>query len=477
MKPLLFKLLRTMKTLLTASLALLPMLSMAQATEAISGNGQNDPSATGQIAIWPDEAYPVNADIPIVTLQEKAIYIPDDLRKMDLKSDTSKWSLKRMVSTPDVALFWAKGFGPDITQAPDLEGQNMKVDLANLMAKLQRFYDFYYNDLAFVKPGTKADKYKMMVMLDYSLEGTAYGGDYDGQIGALWIAPNRVQDKNLNCIAHELGHSFQLQISCDGEGDAWGGAGFYEMASQWMLWQVNPEWQKDEYFHLKAFSDLTHKAFLHIDNIYHSPYILELWGEKHGRDIIAELFRQGKVGEDPVMTYMQMTGLDQKGFNDEMWHNYARLVNWDIDRVRDYTRGYTDIWHTKLVDAGGGWQRVAPENAPENYGFNVIPVNVPEKGKSVTVKFRGEAGRKGYKSVNPKNAGWRYGFVAVDKNGKEHYGEMESAPKGSVTFKAPDDVEIEKLWLVVMGAPTKHWRNIDGDENTGDAQWPYSISF
>ena len=53
----------------------------------------------------------------------------------------------------------------------------------------------------------------MMVMLDYSLEGTAYGGDYDGQIGALWIAPNRVQDVPLNCIAHELGHSFQLQIS------------------------------------------------------------------------------------------------------------------------------------------------------------------------------------------------------------------------------------------------------------------------
>ena len=43
----------------------------------------------------------------------------------------------------------------------------------------------------------------MMVMLDYSLEGTAYGGDYDGQIGALWIAPNRVQDVPLNCIAHE----------------------------------------------------------------------------------------------------------------------------------------------------------------------------------------------------------------------------------------------------------------------------------
>ena len=67
----------------------------------------------------------------------------------------------------------------------------------------------------------------MMVMINYSLEGTAYGGDYDGEIGALWIAPNRVQDEKLNCIAHELGHSFQSQITCDGQGEAWGGCGFF----------------------------------------------------------------------------------------------------------------------------------------------------------------------------------------------------------------------------------------------------------
>lgn len=382
-----------------------------------------------------------------------------------------------MVSTPDVALFWAKGFGNDITQAPDLDGHNMKVDLANLMGKLQHFYDFFYKDLAFVKPGTKADKYKMMVMLDYSLEGTAYGGEYDGQIGALWIAPNRVQDKNLNCIAHELGHSYQSQISCDGEGYSWGGCGFFEMTSQWMLWQVNPEWQKDERFHLDAFSNLTHKAYLHIDNIYHSPYVIELWGEKHGRPFIAELYRQGQVGEDPVMTYKKLTGLDQEAFNDEMWHNYARLVNWDIDRVRDYTRGYTDIWHSNLENAGGGWQRIAKDNAPENYGFNVIPVTVPEAGKTVTVNFRGEAGRKGYITKNKDKAGWRYGLVAVDSEGNAHYGEMQKAKNGKVTYTAPADKKIDKLWLVVMGAPTEHWRNVDGPENPGDAQWPYSIKF
>lgn len=405
----------------------------------------------------------------------KSIYIPHELTGIDLNDPDSEWSFDRMVETPDIALFWKRGFGPNIAAAPDLDGENMKVDMANLLEKLQRFYKFFYNDLKFVKPGTKADRYKMMVMLDYSLEGTAYGGDYDGEIGALWIAPNRVQDEKLNCVAHELGHSFQLQVSCDGEGDAWGGCGFFEMASQWMLWQVNPDWQTDEYYHLEAFRNLTHKAFLHIDNIYHSPYVLEIWGEKHGLPFIAELFRQGRVGEDPVMTYKRLTGCTQSEFNDEMWQIYARLINWDIDRVRPNTRKFANQWHTALTDAGGGWQRVAPENAPENYGFNAIPLPVPAKGGSVKVDFRGEAGRKGYYTLNKDKAGWRYGIVAVDSDGGSAYGDMESAAKGSVGYTVPEDKEITNLWLVVSGAPTEHWRNIDGEENPGDAQWPYSI--
>ena len=426
-------------------------------------------------------------------IPQKLIYMPKPSAAHDSsKADddvefgwnSSKWDKSRMVATDNVVLFWAPGFGDNITTAPeyiqvrengDTIRHDMTVDLANLLAALENFYGFFRDTLQFTKPSSKAEKYKMMVMLDYSLEGTAYGGDYDGEIGALWVTPNRLKDPNLNCIAHELGHSFQSQISCDGEGAGWGGAGFYEMASQWMLWQVNPEWQKDERYHLDAFTDLTHKAFLHIDNIYHSPYVLEFWGEKHGLPFIAELFRQGEVGEDPVMTYKKITGMSQAEFNDEMFKNYCRLANWDIDRVREKTRGYTDIWHTSFIDEKNGWKRISPENCPENYGFNIIPVDVPEPGKKVTIDFKGEAGLKGYNSVNPEKGGWRYGFVAVDANGKEIYGEMHSKAKGKATFTAPKGEKISKLWFVVMGAPSEHWRNVDGPANPGDAQWPYSI--
>ena len=145
-----------------------------------------DPAEAGTVALNDEEAYCIEAEVPVMTFEGKKVYIPNDLRKMDLADPTSKWSLHRMLETPDIVLFWAPGFGDNIAEAPDYiecEGDTiagatgeagrrhvMKVDLANLLTRLQRFYNYFYNDLAFVKPGTtKADKYKMMVMLDYSL--------------------------------------------------------------------------------------------------------------------------------------------------------------------------------------------------------------------------------------------------------------------------------------------------------------------
>ena len=163
---------------------------------------------------------------------QKQIYIPEDLQGMDLQSDTSRWSLRRSVQTDDIIVMWERGFGADPANPPRLEGKPMSFDVGQLTSRVQSFYDFYRDTLQFLQPGSNAERYKMMVMVNYSLEGTAYGGTYDNRIGALWVAPNRIQDRTMNCMAHELGHSFQLQIPADGAGEAWGGSPFYEMTSQ-----------------------------------------------------------------------------------------------------------------------------------------------------------------------------------------------------------------------------------------------------
>ena len=403
----------------------------------------------------------------------KEIYIPKDLRSMDLQDPESKWSYHRMACTENFVIFWEKGFGDNLSDPPQLEGHSMKVNLKNLEEKLEHFYHYFYHTLQFAKTGSKCDKYRMMVMINYSLEGTAYGGDYDGEIGALWIAPNRVQDEKLNCIAHELGHSFQSQITCDGQGEAWGGCGFFEMTSQWMLWQVNPDWMTDEKYHWDAFKTLTHKAYLHLENIYHSPYVIEYWSMKRGLPFIAELYRQGKRGEDPVMTYKRMTGLTQEQFCDEIFDACRHFINWDFPRVWKETRPYANQYTCKLNSMDDNWYQITPENCPENYGFNAIPLSIPPTGQTVTIEFCGEADKNGFHTINADKAGWRYGILTITKDCKAVYGEMNADQFGKISYAVPENSSPERLWFIVMGAPAEHWINPNQEEK--DAQWPYRI--
>ena len=369
---------------------------------------------------------------------QKQIYIPEDLQGMDLQSDTSRWSLRRSVQTDDIIVMWERGFGADPANPPRLEGKPMSFDVGQLTSRVQSFYDFYRDTLQFLQPGSNAERYKMMVMVNYSLEGTAYGGTYDNRIGALWVAPNRIQDRTMNCMAHELGHSFQLQIPADGAGEAWGGSPFYEMTSQWMLWQVNPNWLHDEYYHFEAFRNLTHKAYLHMENIYHSPYVIQWWSDLRGRPSIARLYREGRRGEDPVMTYKRLYGLSQEQFCDEMFRGYQHLLNFDFHHARRETRPYACTFSSEVETLSAGWQQ--PVNAPEAYGFNAIKLDWMLAGgrqpRKLRLQFQGEQ--------------LRYGFVAVTADGQQSV----YSPINAGKFRVPKGTT--HLYLLVMGAPDEH---------------------
>ena len=385
----------------------------------------------------------------------KLIYIPRDLRDNDFTDPEAKWSYARMAYTDDIVVFWEKPFGPDLSKAPDLEGKPMTVDLQNLIGRVQAFYDFYRDSLEFILPGSKAERYRMMVMLNYSLEGTAYGGDYDGEIGALWIAPNRVQDKKLNCIAHELGHSFQSQIICDHTGEAWGGGGIFEMTSQWMLWNVNPTWTKDENYHWQAFRKAFNQRFLAGENIYRSPYVLEYWSMKHGLREMGRLFRAGRRGEDPAQTYMRLHRLSLDQMNREMADCYSRLVSFDFPRVKEL--------HRDMVGQLVGQEPMG------TWGFNVI--EVPRTAKKV--KFQSLA--------TDENASFRYQLVGIDKDKDAHYYGIQEADKQTLKVQAGADVE--KLYLVVVACPRTEYKpqrfnpyhRRTGEEK--ETEYPYKVKF
>lgn len=378
----------------------------------------------------------------------KDIYIPADLKDNDFTNNDSQWSYYRMAYTPNVVCFWEKGFGDDLSKAPDLDGHKMTVDIDNLLSRVEYFYQVYRDMMKFTLPDSKSEKYRMMVMLNYSLEGTAYGGSYDDVIGALWIAPNRVQDKKLNCIAHELGHSFQSQISCDGMAGQGGGGAVMEMCSQWQLWNVNPEWTTDENYHWEAFKKLTHLNFLNGENIYHSPYVLEYWSMRRGLNVMADIFRQAQRGEDVLAAYMRMYKVSLEEEGNEMLDNYSRLITFDFPSKRNSSLRYACELKNELVDAGDGWLKPKDEEIPQTYGFNVDEIPLPEEGKSVKVEFQALSQKE--------NIGYRYGLVAIDNENNPTYLPSQSKAKNKLTWRNPGNMK--KLYLVVVGCPTKEYK-------------------
>ena len=89
------------------------------------------------------------------TVAQKSIFIPEDMRGMNLESDTSKWCWKRSAETRDCIFMWERGFGNDLQNPPRLEGQPMDFNLSVLMDRVQSFYTFFHDTLQFVKGDSK----------------------------------------------------------------------------------------------------------------------------------------------------------------------------------------------------------------------------------------------------------------------------------------------------------------------------------
>lgn len=105
---------------------------------------------------------------------------------------------------------------------------------------------------------------------------------------------------------------------------------------------------------------------------------------------------------------------------------------------------------------------------PSNYGYNSIKLTVPEAGTTVKVNFRGIINSSEYNIHKPNNAQWRYGFLAVLKDGSRVYGEPSKEDIGSASLQVPENTE--HLWLVVAATPKEIY------DTGADNQWPYQFT-
>lgn len=417
----------------------------------------------------------------LTPITDKEAYMPAKVWRVpdnnDYTDNNSEYSNQRKVESDNIVVFWAKEFGEDPMSNPDTL---KRFRIKEALKECDRFYDYYVDSLQFVEKGKSVtDKYKALFYVIGGKEATAFGGGAEDKIGILWTPAVRMNKAPYGALAHELGHSFQYLVHADG---AWGftsapkgsrGQAIFEMTSQYMLWQVYPEWMTFENYHLVDFMKQTHYAFLHEINQYHSPYVLEYWSAKHGIRFMGQLWRKAEKGEDPVMAYKRLTNIKQPAFNDEIFDAARRFITWDMKRIEGVGARYANQHFTTLNPANDGWFRIAEAKCPQNYGYNGIKLKVPAAGSTVTLDFKGIAGAEGFRKINTDKAGWRYGFLAVKEDGSRVYGDVHSKKEGKAKFKVPENTKF--LWLVVSGAPTEHWEHLTDGKTENDEQWPYEI--
>lgn len=410
----------------------------------------------------------------------KELLIPAHITRVpatnDFNNPESEFCFKRSKSSDNFVLFWAKEYGDD-PMTNSIANRRFNVD--EVLREADRFYNYYVDTLKWVDKKTSlATRYKFLFFVIGGNGGTAFGGSIDNKVGAFWTPATRINHGPYGVVAHELGHSFQALDRADGAASFSGGS-IAEMTSQFMLWQVYPEWQTFENYHLTAFMKATHLAFLNPENQYHTCYRLEYWSYKRGPEFIGKMWREVQRGEDPIMTYKRLTGINQEQFNDEMFDACRRFVTWDLPRVEKVAARYADQHTTSINRLDDGWFQIAADKCPQNYGYNAIKLKVPAADTKVTLDFKGIAGTEGFSTNHLDKAGWRYGFVAHEVDDSRVYSEVFSNSDGGAQFTVPPNTKF--LWLVVMGAPTEHWihfgnrgrRRRAAAAPTTYEQWPY----
>lgn len=410
--------------------------------------------------------------------RKKEILIPQkSVKENKFDQPDGEFNYDYMAESENLVLFWTKSFGKDPTQYAD---PSKRFYPEEILKEGERIYNYFVDVLKFAdRKKSYSNRYKMIIWMYNDAETSAFGWGDEG-VGMMWFRPCRIQSYPYCALAHEMGHSFQYMVEADGS-RGFSGCPFVEYTSQWMLWQVYSDWTTIEEYHLDAYMNKTHYSLMNEANMYHAPQFMEYWSNKHGPEIISRIWKEAEGKEDPILTYKRLTGINQKKFNDEIYDAATRFVTWNIPRIKKVCSSYANEHQCKLDIVSDGWFQIAQTRCPQNYGYNAIRLNVPEAGKVVSLDFKGIAGENGFRALNTENASWRYGFVAVGKDGKCTYGDMHTGENGMnrpIRFKVPRETQF--LWLVVTGAPTTHWDymknwNALKKEKGKEAQWPYQI--
>ena len=457
----------------------------------------------------------------VATFAQKALYIPDEwkvartdtflYKEVDTENKYT-WSKTRSKESENFICYWDKYYTQEPTKLSPNDYYYINVD--DLLQKAESFYALNVGRLAFCDEATsKVRKHKMMILLNHTTTWTCYGGGYDFEIGALWLNPATCKPVG-HAVAHEVGHSFQYMCYSDlgghaGFHDAIGkGAAIWEQTAQWQAAQAYPgekfreSWAVFKYAHNYAMS--------HEWQRYQSYWWHYYIAEKHGIDMVGKVWRhQMPKAADANEVYMDLMGYDVKDLFKEYFEYAMKMATLDLDVCRDEAGQYIGDYAYNYVALGGKKYQVAYSSCPQSTGFNIIPLSVPEAGTTINTTFtslkanssladgdpaqyfNGEsvyvsADRTKYNTAQYyASRGFRLGYVALLKDGTRVYSSVDSIYCQSArasrdmscvtSFEVPENVD--RMWMVVVPAPTTYIQHKWDDNVTNDDQWPYTVEF
>jgi carbonic anhydrase/acetyltransferase-like protein (isoleucine patch superfamily) len=373
------------------------------------------------------------------------------------------WTIQWIARPSPAILSFSGGHSPEQIQHRRL----MKSpSIRHLSSTQQRsLYRFYIDTIRFVSDDEGLlSQYKIILVMLHTwtgIEGWAFGGNYDGTVGAMWMHPHAASSGPT--LAHEFTHTLQNY--------AWmlnPGHGFIDSSYVGFFWETHAEFMAlQKYpsvaleFDMARWLNTCQFHWSSTRHHYQAFVFLEYIKELDGIGMINRMWNESNIGEHPLETYKRLKGINQQSLND-LFGDYAmRNVTWDY-AIGDLLRERVETLDGKFVahptfipeaiDTSLGLYRIPNHLAPQDYGYNIIrlyPMQIPGCDKRVVhLHFKGQL-----LLPEQEEAGWRYGFVAVNENQQPRYRPLYSQDE-EFAFELNDD-EIE-LYLVVTGAPQQH---------------------
>lgn len=400
----------------------------------------------------------------VALLAQKTVHIPTEFSSAPLNT----WSWSKSYQSANFVVFWGNVVGTNPSTYSD---PNLRFNPQLVCDTLEKLYTKFVTQLQFCSdaPTKKLGMYKIIIVMNDTWgsggpSGWAFGGTYNNTIGAMWVHPNATRDGAVT--SHELTHALQgmqsIQENTVGGGYVgWEPAGFFwEAHANYMRTQMYPRFAGDDFPRWWGTQHFHLSSTRHHYSTFKWLYRIQ---DAEGITMVNRLWKESVANEHPVITYRRLKGWNQSQLNDFMYdyakrevaydytsNNFGAIMRAEYNRLRTQEPHYVWRRHTilKQINATTGRYIVPDAFAPQDYGYNIIPLHTTCSTRLVTIKF------KGHTEVNT-TGGWRYGFVALNSSGTvSRYSTVGTANESQVSFQM--NAGETELYFVVLGAPTTH---------------------